>query len=205
MDYEKLLKNVRDRKISVKKALAILKNLPFIDKEVVKIDTHRTLRKGVPEIIFGEHKEIEDLKKIVKEYERIKEDCIITRLDKEKAEILKKDFKEGIYYEKAKIFALLFKKRRKRKGNILIITAGTADIPIAEEARVFCEILGNRVEKLYDVGVAGIHRLLHYYPLLRKAKVIIVVAGMEGALPSVVGGITDKPVIAVPTSIGYGA
>lgn len=205
MDYERLLKNVWNRKVSVKEALAILKNLPFIDKRFVKIDTHRSLRKGVPEIIFGEGKSIEDLIKIVKEYQRIKEDCIVTRLDKEKAQILKREFKEGIYYEKARIFALLFKKRKRKKGNILIITAGTADIPIAEEARIICEVLGNKVEKIYDVGVAGVHRLFHYYAYLRKAKVIIVVAGMEGALASVVGGITDKPVIAVPTSIGYGA
>lgn len=204
MDYEKLLKEVRDRKISVKKALNILKNLPFVDKKIVKIDTHRRLRKGFCEIIFGENKSIEDLKKIVKEYKKLQEDCIITRLDKEKAEILKKEFKEGHYYEKAKIFALLFKKRRK-KGKILIITAGTADIPVAEEARIICEILGNRVEAIYDVGVAGLHRLFHYYHRLRKAKVIIVIAGMEGALASIVGGITDKPVIAVPTSVGYGA
>lgn len=204
MDYEKLLKDVRDKKISVKEALNILKNLPFIDRKTFKIDTHRSLRKGVCEIVFGESKSLEDLRKIIQEYQRIKEDCIITRLDKEKAEILKKEFKEGIYYEKARVFALLFKKRRK-KGNILVITAGTADIPVAEEARVICEILGNRVETLYDVGVAGIHRLLYHYHRLRKAKVIIVIAGMEGALASLVGGLTDKPVIAVPTSIGYGA
>ncbi|MEO0130306.1 MAG: nickel pincer cofactor biosynthesis protein LarB [candidate division WOR-3 bacterium] len=205
MDYEKLLKDVRDKKVSVKKALNILKNLPFVDKEIVKIDTHRSLRKGVCEIVFGESKSIEDLKKIIQEYQRIKEDCIITRLDKEKAEILKREFKEGIYYEKARIFVLLSKKRKRKKGNILIITAGTSDIPVAEEARVICEILGNKVETIYDVGVAGIHRLLNYYNCLRKARVIIVVAGMEGALASIVGGLIDKPVIAVPTSVGYGA
>ncbi len=204
MDYEKLLKDVRNKKISIKKALNILKNLPFVNKGIVKIDTHRNLRKGVCEIVFGENKSIEDLKKIVKEYEKLQEDCIITRLDKEKAEILKKEFKKGFYYEKARIFALLFKRRRK-KGKILILTAGTADIPVAEEAKVICEILGNKVDTIYDVGVAGIHRLFHYYHRLRKARVIIVIAGMEGALASIVGGLTDKPVIAVPTSIGYGA
>ncbi|MEO0119053.1 MAG: nickel pincer cofactor biosynthesis protein LarB [candidate division WOR-3 bacterium] len=205
MDYEKLLKDVRDKKVSIKKALNILKNLPFVDKEIVKIDTHRSLRKGVCEIVFGENKSIEDLKKIVKEYKKLKEDCVITRLDKEKAEILKRDFKESIYYEKARIFVLLSKKRKRKKGNILIITAGTSDIPVAEEARVICEILGNKVETIYDVGVAGIHRFFHFYNHLRKARVIIVVAGMEGALASIVGGLTDKPVIAVPTSVGYGA
>ncbi|MEO0088157.1 MAG: nickel pincer cofactor biosynthesis protein LarB [candidate division WOR-3 bacterium] len=205
MDYEKLLKEVRDKKISVKKALEILKNLPFIDRKTFKIDTHRNLRKGVGEIVFGENKPIEELKKIIQEYQRIKEDCIITRLEKGKAEVLKKEFKEGIYYENARIFALLSKKRKKKKGEILIITAGTSDIPVAEEAKVTCEILGNKVVTIYDVGVAGIHRLLNYYNRLRKARVIIVVAGMEGALASIVGGLTDKPVIAVPTSVGYGA
>ncbi len=205
MDYEKILKDVYQRKISVKKAKELLKALPFINKRNYKIDTHRVLRKGVSEIVFGENKTLADLRKIIKEYQKIKENCIITRLDKEKAEFLKKEFKEAEYYEKARIFALLFEKKKRKKGNILVITAGTADIPIAEEAAVICELLGNRTKRLYDVGVAGIHRLFHYYPALQKARVIIVVAGMEGALASIVGGLVSKPVIAVPTAVGYGA
>jgi NCAIR mutase (PurE)-related protein len=205
MDYEKILKDLYQRKISVKKAKELFKFLPFINKKNYKIDTHRILRKGVAEIIFGENKTLEDLRRIIKEYQKMKTNCLITRLEKEKAESLKKDFKEAKYYEKARIFALLLEKQKRKKGNILVVTAGTADIPVAEEAAVTCELLGNRTKRLYDVGVAGLHRLFHYYPLLQKAKVIIVVAGMEGALASIVGGLVAKPVIAVPTSVGYGA
>ncbi len=202
-----LLNRVRERKISPQKALDSLKTLPFEDLEFARIDLHRHLRKGFPEVIYGQGKSVEQIVKIARKIKKSGSAVLGTRIEKEVFQKLKVNFPEAEYYPQAKIFILRpeSKGKIKPKGKILVISAGTSDIPVAEEAALTCEVMGNKVERLYDVGVAGIHRFLAHLDKLKKARVIIVVAGMEGALPSVVGGLVDKPVIAVPTSIGYGA
>ncbi|MCX7917819.1 MAG: nickel pincer cofactor biosynthesis protein LarB [bacterium] len=200
---EKLLKDFKRGKITEDEFIEKLKYFPYYDLNFVKIDTHRSLKFGFPEVIFGQNKTLQQIKGILLEIKKIHSNVIITRVEKEIAEKIKKDFPEIIYFEDAKI--LTFKKEKEKKdGYVCIVTAGTADIPIAEEAGITLEILGIKVKRIYDAGVAGLHRLLDKIEILNKAKCIIVVAGMEGALPSVVGGLVGKPVIAVPTSIGYG-
>lgn len=203
---KRLLEGVREGRIGVEEALERLKGLPFEDVGLATIDTHRHLRQGCPEVIMGEGKDVDTIFSIMDRMIEKGENILITRLSKEKAEALLKRFSRGTYNEKGRTFVYLSHEiERKGKGKILVISAGTSDVPVAEEAVVTCEIMGNEVERLYDVGVAGIHRLLYHKEKLFSARVIIVVAGMEGALPSVVGGLVDKPVIAVPTSVGYGA
>jgi len=202
-----LLNKVKEKKLSPQKALEHLKTLPFEDLGFARVDLHRHLRKGFPEVIFGQGKEVEQIVKIAQKIKKSGSVVLGTRIEKEVYQKLKFHFPDAEYFPQAKIFILKPKRKRdlKLKGYVLVISAGTSDIPVAEEAALTCEVMGNRVERLYDVGVAGIHRFLAHLDKLKKAKVIIVVAGMEGALPSVVGGLVDKPVIAVPTSIGYGA
>lgn len=201
-ELTKILEKVRTGKLSVEKAVGKLKSLPYKNLGFAKIDTHRSLRKGFPEVIFCEGKTIEQIKKIVKKTK--KSELMAARASREVFKAIKKIIPEVTYFDKARIVAVKPKKKPIGK-NILVITAGTADIPVAEEAAVTAEIMGNRVERLYDVGVAGIHRLLDHQDKISKASILIVVAGMEGALPSVVAGLVDKPVIAVPTSVGYGS
>ena len=202
-----LLNKIRGKKISPQKAFEDLKTLPFEDLGFARVDLHRHLRKGFPEVIYGQGKSVEQIVKIARKIKNSGSAVLGTRIEKEIFQKLKINFPEAEYYPQAKIFILRPKNKGKvkLKGKILVISAGTSDIPVAEEAALTCEVMGNRVERLYDVGVAGIHRFLAHLNKLKKAKVIIVAAGMEGALPSVVGGLVDKPVIAVPTSIGYGA
>ena len=171
-----------------------------------RVDLHRHLRKGFPEVIYCQGKSVEQIVKIAQKIKQSGSVVLGTRIEKEVFQQIKPYFHEAKYYPQARIFILESKRRgtHKPKGNILVISAGTSDIPVAEEAALTCEVMGNRVQRLYDVGVAGIHRFLAHIDKLKKAKVIIVVAGMEGALPSVVSGLVDKLVIAVPTSIGYG-
>ena len=202
---EDLLKKVRSGKASIDEAMAQLKSLPFEDLGFTKIDHHRSLRKGFPEAIWGEGKTSEQILSIMKKLKKKGQNILITRLEERKAKAIQKIFAKSRYYHQSKVLTYLTHPVKiEGKGTILIITAGTTDIPVAEEAVVTAQFMGNRVETLYDVGVAGIHRLLSEREKLEAARVLIVVAGMEGALPSVVGGLVDRPVIAVPTSVGYG-
>ena len=202
---EDLLKKVKSGKITLDKALAELKSLPFEDLGFTRIDHHRSLRKGFPEVIWGEGKTSGQILSIIKQLKRKGQNILITRLEEKKAKAIRKVFPKSQYYPISKVLThLTHSVKSEGKGTILVITAGTTDIPVAEEALVTARFMGNRVEAIYDVGVAGIHRLLSERERLEGARVLIVVAGMEGALPSVVGGLVDRPVIAVPTSIGYG-
>jgi NCAIR mutase (PurE)-related protein len=202
---EDLLKRVRLGKTSVDKAMAQLKSLPFEDLGYARIDHHRSLRKGFPEVIWGEGKSPNQILSIMKEMKRKGQNVLITRLDEKKAKGIQKVFPKCRYYARSKVLTyLIHPVKSEGKGTVLVITAGTTDIPVAEEAVITAQFMGNHVETLYDVGVAGIHRLLSERERLEGARVLVVVAGMEGALPSVVGGLVDRPVIAVPTSVGYG-
>jgi NCAIR mutase (PurE)-related protein len=202
---EDLLKRVKLGKTSIEEAMAQLKSLPYEDLGYARIDHHRSLRKGFPEVIWGEGKTFGQILSIMKQLKRKGQNILITRLEERKAKAVQKVFPKSQYHPQSKVLTYLTHPvKSEGKGTILVITAGTTDIPVAEEAAVTAQFMGNRVETLYDVGVAGIHRLLSERERLELACVLIVVAGMEGALPSVVGGLVDRPVIAVPTSVGYG-
>jgi NCAIR mutase (PurE)-related protein len=202
---EDLLIKVKSGKTTLDEAMAQLKSLPFEDLGYARIDHHRSLRKGFPEVIWGEGKTSGQILTIMKQLKRRGQNILVTRLERKKARVLQKVFPKSRYYPQSKVLTYLTHPvKSEGKGTILVITAGTTDIPVAEEAVITAQFMGNRVETLYDVGVAGIHRLLSERGRLDAARVLIVVAGMEGALPSVVGGLVDRPVIAVPTSIGYG-
>ncbi len=203
---ERLLHRVKSGKTSIEGALTQLKSLPFEDLGFCRIDHHRSLRKGFPEVIWGEGKTSLEILSIMKELNRKGHNILVTRLGEEKAKSVRKIFPKSRYYPRSRVLTYqTHPVKRVGKGTILVITAGTTDIPVAEESVITAQLMGNRVETLYDVGVAGIHRLLSERKTLEAAQVLIVVAGMEGALPSVVGGLVDRPVIAVPTSVGYGA
>jgi len=202
---EEILKKVQQGKLSPEKALQILKDYPYQDLTFAKIDHHRELRKGYPEIIYGPGKTEDQIIKIAQAIIKKGSNLLITKVGPELYRTLKKKIPRAKYNPLAKTISLRQQKPVLGKGKIAIITAGTSDIPVAEEAVVTCEILGNEVEKIYDVGVAGLHRLFGEYEKIRKARVIITIAGMEGALPSVVAGVVNIPLIAVPTSVGYGA
>jgi NCAIR mutase (PurE)-related protein len=201
-----LLEQVREGKLDVARAVADLRYLPFEDLGFAKIDHHRALRQGFPEVIMGQGKEAREIAAIVRAMRRRKVNVLVTRVSAEKMTQLKK-LKVGLTYHAGARAATWTANpiRITGKGTILVVSAGTSDIPVAEEAAVTATMMGNSVERLFDVGVAGIHRLLENRLRLDAASVLIVAAGMEGALPSVVAGLIDKPVIAVPTSVGYGA
>ena len=202
-DVKNILEKVSKGEITPEEAETMLKLKPFTDLGFAKPDIHRGLRQGIPEVIYGEGKTAEQITGIAKALlSEGQETVIITRLDEEKKDKISLPL---TYYNKARIGVAGKIPESSGAGNILVITAGTSDIPVAEEAAVTAELLGNNVTKLYDVGVAGIHRLLSHAEEIMNAKVIICIAGMEGALASVVGGLADCPVIAVPTSVGYGA
>ncbi|MBW2084318.1 MAG: nickel pincer cofactor biosynthesis protein LarB [Deltaproteobacteria bacterium] len=201
-----LLKKLKDGTIEIDEAIQKLKFLPFEDIGFASIDHHRHLRRGFPEVIYARGKRVEEIIAIIEKMADKEENILITRLADNKAKSIKKHFPSSDYYPKSRILTIEVKPIEKRgKGTILVITAGTSDIPVAEEATVTATFMGNDVKSLFDVGVAGLHRLLQNKDTIMKASVIVVVAGMEGALPSIVGGLVDKPVIAVPTSTGYGA
>ncbi len=202
---EKILSDLYERKISVEDALLSLKKKPLIDLGFAQIDTHRRIRQGNTEVIYAQGKTSKEISSILKAMDEAGEkNILITRLDKEKAEEVKKESKIK-YFEEAKIGLLGEEKEPDGKGTVLIVTAGTSDIPIAKEAEITCRVLGNKCETLFDVGVAGLHRILSKLDTLMRASVIIVIAGMDGALASVVGGLVSCPVIAVPTDTGYGS
>jgi len=208
MDIQRLhslLQNVRDGNIDVEAALEALKEFPYHDLGFAKLDTHRHLRLGVPEVIFCQGKTVEQVVKIAQRLIQDNRNIMATRANKEIYERIQEIIGEAEYHELARVVVVRPEAHREKIGRIAVICAGTSDIPVAEEAVVVAETLGNFVEKFYDVGVAGIHRLLDQRERIARANVVITVAGMEGALASVVGGLIDKPVIAVPTSVGYGA
>ena len=199
-----ILTKIKDGGISVDQGLEKLKDLPFEDIGHTLIDHHRQLRNGFPEVIFGAGKTKEQLAEIFA-HMLGKNDILATRVSPDAAEFVKSRFPEAEYNPVGRTLTHATGNREYKNGNVAIVTAGTSDLNVAEEARVTCEMLGCRAAIFSDVGVAGIHRLLHRMDDIRKASVLIVIAGMEGALSSVVGGLVDKPIIAVPTSVGYGA
>jgi hypothetical protein len=204
-EVEKLLKNVKKGETSIEDALEILKNFPYTDLGFARIDHHREMRTGYPEIIYCAGKSVEQVREIFRVMSEKESNVIGTRANNEMYEAVRSILTDAVYYPVARIISLQKKKPKVPESRIAIITAGTSDMPVAEEAAVTAELLGNNVLKIYDAGVAGIHRLVDKLPEIRNCRVIIVIAGMEGALASVVGGLVDKPVIAVPTSVGYGA
>jgi NCAIR mutase (PurE)-related protein len=202
---EELLCSIQKGELTVQEGVQRLKTLPFEDIGEAMIDHHRTLRKGFPEVIFGQGKDVEQVIKIMERMIEAQDNILVTRIEEEKAKAVLQRFPQASYNQRARTITLRFgEAAAEEKGAILVIAAGTSDVPVAEEAAVTAQIMGNRVETLYDVGVSGVHRLLNHQERLMEANVLIVVAGMEGALPSVVGGLVARPVIAVPTSIGYG-
>ena len=183
-----------------------LRAWPYENVGVARVDHHRAVRQGVPEVIFGEGKTAEQIVAIARSMRRAGSGVLVTRLDRAKLGAVRRKLRGAVAHGSARCIVVRDGEPRiVGKGTVLVVTAGTSDIPVAEEAAVTAEFLGNRVDRLFDVGVAGIHRLLVKQEKIRAARVLVVVAGMEGALASVVGGLTDKPVIAVPTSVGYGA
>jgi len=202
---KKLLEDVKAGACRVEDAIETLRHLPFEDVGFAKIDHHRELRCGWPEVIFCEGKKLTEVVKIVDAIMDKSGRVLATRAAPEVFEAVRETFSGAVYEERARIVKIGEFPKQAQRGTIAVVTAGTADIPVAEEARVTAGCMGNDVSALYDVGVAGIHRLLGSVESLRGASVVVVVAGMEGALASVVGGIVDVPVIAVPTSVGYGA
>lgn len=205
---KKILELVAEKKLSLDEAIEKLRELPFKKLENgICIDSHREIRTGHKEVIFGEGKSLEQLETIIKSYPG--DEILITRLSKESGKRLEDKFKEGTYYELGKIFLIGEKIDTtppwKEEGEVIVITAGSSDLPVAMEAYISACFFGLDTGLICDVGVAGLHRIFPYLDKLRKAKILIVVAGMEGALPSAVAGLTGKPILAVPTSIGYGA
>lgn len=204
-DLVNILKGVRDGSISIDQAELLLKEQPFIDIDFAKIDTHRKIRQGVAEIIYGAGKTSDQIIGIAGSMLDAGQELImITRMDSDKAKAVSEHF-EMDYYENARIGIIGRMPEADGIGKIVVVTAGTSDIPVAEEAAITAKALGNEVVSLYDVGVAGLHRLLEHLDDIMSASVVVAIAGMEGALASVVGGLVDCPVIAVPTSVGYGA
>lgn len=200
-----ILKAIEDGTLSASEAYARLKLAPFEDLGYAKVDHHREVRQGAPEIIYGASKTSGQMEGIIRSMlEHCPENILITRLSHESAAYLSKRF-ELFYDELSRIGIVNRRECISAKGTIVIATGGTSDIPVAEEAALTAEVLGNSVTRLYDVGVAGLHRLLSNMEIISSANAIVAVAGMEGALASVIGGLTDCPVIGVPTSVGYGA
>lgn len=201
-----ILKSLQNGDVTVDDVLERLRHLPYEDIGCASIDHHRELRQGFPEVVFGESKSAEQIVQIVSALTARGNNILVTRLSGEKSLQVGRAFPAAVYHAEARCLTMQRKPVEVRgKGTVLVISAGTSDLPVAAEAVVTARFMGNEVEHLYDVGVAGIHRLLGKRDIIFSASVLIVVAGMEGALPSVVGGMVSRPVIAVPTSVGYGA
>jgi NCAIR mutase (PurE)-related protein len=201
----KIFEEVRKGKLLPDEAVQRLRHLPFEDLGFAKVDHHRALRAGMPEVIFGEGKTPTQVAQIFSRLAKHGGNILATRTTRQQFAAVKKKAPKAEYRELARAVVLWRERKKYGKGIIAVVSAGTSDIPVAEEAVVTAELMGNDVERLYDVGVAGIHRLLANRGALTRARVVVVCAGMEGALPSVVGGLIGVPVIAVPTSVGYGA
>ncbi len=204
-DLRTLLQQLVDGKVSVTQGIKKLRDLPYEGLGFAHVDHHRSLRQGAPEVIFCEGKAVNEVLAIVETMLGKGHDVLATRASKELYRKIKSKEKRAVYHERSCAIVIQHKKKKPTTGKILVLSAGTSDIPVAEEAAVTATMLGSRVETLYDVGVSGIHRLFDQKEKILEARVLVVVAGMEGALASVVGGLVDKPVIAVPTSVGYGA
>lgn len=201
----RLLSRVQNGDLTVERAVNELGVLPYEDMLDAKIDHHRSLRKGFPEVIFGQGKTTRQIVSITVKMAERSSKILVTRVDTGTYKAVKRSIPDALYNEDARAIIINRIKREKLAPGITILTGGTADIPVAEEAAITAELMGNRVERIYDVGVAGIHRLFAHLSIIRSARVIVAVAGMDGVLPTVVSGLVTCPVIAVPTSIGYGA
>ena len=200
-----MLEDFRAGKISAGRALRAFQAAPVADLGFARVDTHRALRKGFPEVIYAAGKTAQQVVQIAAHLTARERRVLITRLSAEQAQAVRKQFKWAVHHDAARCITLEKTPLPKRPGVVAVICAGTSDLPVAEEAAVTADIMGNRVERIYDVGVAGLHRLLGQLEAIQRAHVVVVAAGMEGALPSVVAGLVSRPVIAVPTSVGYGA
>ncbi|MBN2214666.1 MAG: nickel pincer cofactor biosynthesis protein LarB [Bacteroidales bacterium] len=204
-ELKQLFTSVRNGEIGIDDAVKKLKEFSFTDLGHSKIDNHRELRTGYPEVIFCSGKTVDQVRDIVQHMLTGNQNILATRATEKMYTAVKKICDEAKFHALARIISIKRTQQKLTQTTIAVVTAGTSDIPVAEEAAVTAEFFGNRVSRVFDVGVAGIHRLYNKLPEIRNARVIVVVAGMEGALPSIVGGLVDKPVIAVPTSVGYGA
>jgi NCAIR mutase (PurE)-related protein len=200
-----LLGKFRAGKVSRDKVLRAFQAAPVADLGFAQVDTHRALRRGFPEVIFGASKTPQQVLAIAAKLLEREHRMLVTRITDAHAKLVRKKFKDAIHHQLARCLTIDRHPLPKRPGSIAVVCAGTSDLPVAEEAAVTADIMGNQVERIADVGVAGVHRLFGQLDRIQRANVVIVVAGMEGALPSVVAGLVSKPVIAVPTSVGYGA
>ena len=200
-----LLEQVREGAVDVEAALARVRHMPFEDLGFAKVDHHRELRHGMPEVILGKGKTPEQVLAIAQHLLAVSQNVLITRADAATATLILQNLPDAEHFSLSGAIRIWRDKTIRGKGKIAVVCAGTSDIPVAEEAQVTAEVMGNQVESIHDVGVAGIHRLLENSSRLAEARVVVVCAGMEGALPSAVGGLVSCPVIAVPTSVGYGA
>lgn len=205
LELETLLAGVKSGETSVDSAVNAIKTIQYADLGHTKIDTHRELRNGYPEIIYGQGKSAQQITDISCHMAASGNNVLATRVTREVYEVVKEALPDAEFHEEARIISVKRKAIKMAEGTVAILSAGTSDIPVCEEAAVTAEMLGNKVLRIYDVGIAGIHRLFDKLEIINEARVIIVVAGMEGALASAVSGLVDKPVIAVPTSVGYGA
>lgn len=199
------LEKLKSGELSVVEVMEKLSILPYEEIGYAKIDHHRLLRKGFPEVIFGQSKSPEQIVSIAGHLISHSERLLVTRAGQEVFDLLKKKIEDAVYNPISRTIVVNRSEHVVARPGITVVSAGTADIPVAEEAAVTAEIMGNQVEKVFDVGIAGLHRLLDKVALFRQSRVLVVVAGMEGALPSVIGGLVPSPIIAVPTSVGYGA
>lgn len=204
-ELEKILREIKAGEVSIDEAMEQLRDFPYTDLGFARIDHHRELRTGYPEIVYCAGKTPEQVRAIFEAMDGHDNNIIGTRAGKEMFSYISPFFPAAVYFETARIISIHKKEITPPASRIAVITAGTSDIPVAEEAAVTAELLGNEVVRIYDAGVAGIHRLVDKLPEIRTCRVSIVIAGMEGALASVVGGLVNMPVIAVPTSVGYGA
>ena len=208
MNEEKLrevLQALVDGETDVENVLESLRFWPYEDLGFARVDHHRAFRRGFPEVIFGEGKSASQIVQIMAAMLTQEANVLVTRVDPDKAKAVQKEIKKAVYHDIARTLTVRqHKPTAEGRGLVLVVAAGTSDIPVAEEAAITAEMIGSRVERIFDVGVAGLHRLLDHRQQMQEASVFVVVAGMEGALPSVVGGMVSKPIIAVPTSVGYG-
>jgi len=204
-ELKQLLKKIQEGSLTIENALEKLKYLPFKDLGHTKVDNHRELRQGYPEVIFCQGKSSDQVLNIINSMVDRGQNVLGTRADKEMYEAIVKNHPAAVYHELSRTITLKQKKYESPTTYISVVTAGTSDIPVAEEAAITAEFYNNKIKRFYDIGVAGIHRIQGNIEKIAGARIIVVVAGMEGALPSVIGGLVDKPVIAVPTSVGYGA
>jgi hypothetical protein len=208
MDVERLarlLRRLRDGEVTVETALEELRRLPYEDLGFAQADHHRELRRGFPEVVLGLGKTPRQIAAIAQRLTAQSDRLLVTRASREAYDLVRAQIPDAVYHELARAIVVDRRPPRRLTPGVLIVSAGTADLPVAEEAALTARLMDCQTELLYDVGVAGVHRLLDRLPLLHKARVIVVAAGMEGALPSLVGGLVSAPVIAVPTSVGYGA